>query len=369
MINKDRLVKEFIKYVKIDSETGNEGEFTSFIVEELKALGAEVWTDNAGEKINSNGNNVYAWIDGNIDKESILFSSHMDTVKIGKDIQPVIKDDIIYSSGDTILGSDDKSGISAVIEALKVIKENNISHRPIEIVFTISEEGGLKGSKNLDFKRIKSKLAYVLDSSGDVGNIIVQGPGQYKLHVKVIGKKAHAGLAPESGISAIQVAAEAVSKMSLLRIDEETTANIGSFIGDSATNIVCPEVKIVAEARSLNEIKLEKQTNHMINCFEEAAKNNNTEIEYKSSLIYKPFKINDDEDIIKLAEKACEKLNIKSNKTSTGGGSDANNFNCNGIKAVNLATGMTKVHTNDEYIKIENLVKTSMLVLELMMAK
>lgn len=135
----------------------------------------------------------------------------MDTVKPGRGVKPVIRDGIIYSSGDTILGGDDKSGIAGIIEAIRSIKEEGIPHRTFEVAFTISEEGGLRGAKNLDYSRIRAKYGIALDSSGEVGKIITQAPGQIKIHADVIGKTAHAGIAPEQGISAIQAAASGVA--------------------------------------------------------------------------------------------------------------------------------------------------------------
>lgn len=369
MLNKERIVNKFIEYVQIDSETGNEGKFSKFLVEEMKALGLKVWTDNAGEKAGSNGNNVYGYLEGDLDIEPILFSSHMDTVKPGMGIKPIIKDGVIYSSGDTILGSDDKSGIKAILEAIRTIRENNLSHGPIEIVFTICEEGGLRGSKNLEYNKIKSKKAFVLDSSGEVGKIIIQAPAQDKIMVKVIGKPSHAGVAPEEGISSIQVASEAIANMKLLRIDEETTANIGVFNGGKATNIVCPVVEIVAEARSLNNEKLIGQSNHMIDCFKKVSEKYGAKLEYEVKNMYKAFEIEKDDELVKMVENVCEKLGIKSNPTSTGGGSDANIFNYNGIKAINLGTGMTKAHTLEEHITIESLINITNVALGIMLRK
>lgn len=366
MINKDRLVNEFMKYVRIDSETGNEGEYADFITKELKALGLKIWTDEAGKKIGSNGNNVYGLLEGNLEKEPILFSSHMDTVKNGINIEPIIKDNVIYSKGDTVLGADDKSGIAAIIEAIRTIIDNNIPHGPIEIVFSICEEGGLRGAKNIEYDKIKSNKAFILDSGGEVNEVVINGPAQNKISVNIHGKAAHAGGEPEKGISAIEVAAEAISNMKLLRIDDETTANIGSFIGNSATNIVCPEVEIIGEIRSRKEEKLIKQTNHMIECFKYAAEQYNASVDYKITRMYDALDVSENEDIVFMTKKAIEKLGMKLITKSSGGGSDANIYNQNGITAINLSTGMSKVHSNDEHIRIDDLIRCSEIVLELM---
>lgn len=183
--------------------------------------------------------------------DTIYFTSHMDTVVPGKGIKPSIKDGYIVSDGTTILGADDKAGLAAMFEAIRVLKENQIPHGKIEFIITAGEESGLMGAKALDRSMITAKYGYALDSDGKVGNIIVAAPTQAKVKATIIGKTAHAGVAPEKGVSAITMAAKAISRMPLGRIDEETTANIGRFEGGTQTNIVCDHVEILAEARSL----------------------------------------------------------------------------------------------------------------------
>ncbi|MDW7669373.1 MAG: M20/M25/M40 family metallo-hydrolase [Bacillota bacterium] len=365
MINNERLIERFMRYVKVDSETGNEKEFSELIVKELEDLGLEVKRDNAGEKIGSNTNNIYCLVKGEGD-ESRIYSSHMDTVKPGININPVIEDGYIKSSGDTILGGDDKAGISVVMEALTTIIENNTKHNTIEIIFTISEEGGLNGSKNLDYSMINSKKGYIFDSGGEVGTIINQAPSQKKLRIEIIGEPAHAGGSPEKGISAINVGAEAISKMNLLRIDEETTANIGTFKAEGATNIVNPKAFIEAEVRSLSEEKLKKQTDHMIEVLESTAKKYDAKVKIDVDHLYSAYKYFNDDSLIKEVEKAMKKLDIDAKKKSSGGGSDANIFYQNGIKTINLGIGGFHAHTLKENLKIEDFQKLAKITYLLM---
>lgn len=362
MINKKRLLDSFLEYVQIDSETGNEKNFADRMVKELEALGGKVTTDNAGEKLSSNGYNIYCTFEGTLPGESILLSAHMDTVKPGIGVKPVIEDGVIKSSGDTILASDDKSGEAGIIEAIRSVKENNIPHRTFEVVFTIGEEGGLNGAKNLDYSRIKSKKAVAFDSSGNVGKIINQAPGQIKIFADVIGKTAHAGLAPETGISAIQVAAHGISKMKLLRIDEETTANIGTINAQYATNIVPDKVSIIAETRSRNYDKLLAQANHMKDCLQSACDEFGAKLDCELRTAYVSYKIPEDSELIKELCEVIRDMGIEPNVTSGGGGSDVNIFNANGITAVVAATGMSKVHTTNEYIEIKQLELTAEMV-------
>ena len=365
-MNSQRLVDTFLKYIQIDSESYSEKAMAEAVMADLAEIGCEIYCDGCGEKFGSNAGNVYATLKGDESKEPILFSAHMDTVVPGKGVKPVIKDGVIYSDGTTVLGGDDKSGIAAVIEALRTIKEENPDHPTIEVVFSVCEEVGLLGSKHLDYSRITAKKAAVLDSSGNAGKIITSAPGQVKIDGYFVGKAAHAGIAPETGISAIQIAAEAVSNMKLLRIDEETTANIGTFSCEGATNIVAEKVHFVAEARSLNREKLAAQTLHMTQCIDSACKKFGGKFEGKVMELYQPYAKAEDDDFVQEVVRACQAADLIAEIASTGGGSDANNMNQNGISAVVLGTGMSNVHTTSEFITIENLENTTKLVLELM---
>ncbi len=367
MINNQRLINEFLELVQIDSPSSQEGEVAKVLVEKLEAIGCEVVIDDAGIKMGGETGNVIATLKGNRPGRKLLFSSHMDTVSPGIGVKPIIDEanGIIKSDGTTVLGSDDKAGIAAILEGLRTIKENNIDHADIQIVFSIWEEGGLNGAKNLDYSKIDADLAFVLDSGGSPGEIIVQAPAQDAIKVKITGRPAHAGLQPENGISAIMVAAKAIENMKLLRIDEETTANIGIVKGGVATNIVMPELEIVAEARSLSEEKLDKQTAHMVETFKNAANEFKAQIDIEVQRAYAPFTVEENDEIVLLAKKAFSNMGIEGKCGSTGGGSDTNILNKNGVKAVNLGIGMKKAHTLEEYIAIEDLLNSAVMVTEL----
>lgn len=362
-MNKDRIVSQFLEFVQISSPSGKEGNFAKLLKEEMEKLGLEVVVDReAGVKANSDAGNLIGYLKGTKDVEPIMFCAHMDTVTPCENIEPVIEDGIIKSKGNTILSGDDKGGIVAILEGIRHLKENNIPHGDIEVVFTIFEEGGLFGAKYLDYSLVKSKMAFILDSGGNVGQVIVQGPAQSQIHAKFHGKAAHAGLSPEKGISAIQVAARAIDRMNLLRIDEETTANIGIIKGGSATNIVADYAELEFEARSLNQEKLDKQVQHMVETLEKAAEDFGATVDIDAKLNYPSFKLDMEEPVLKIVEKAMNKVNVTYEPTSTGGGSDTNIFNGNGIKATNLAIGMFNAHSVDEYIAVDDLVKAAELV-------
>lgn len=365
MINKERLVERFLEYVQIDSVTKSERKFADFLKKEMESIGIVVTMDDAGDKVGGNSGNLIGKLKGNTDGEAILFSAHMDTVSPGIGIKPIIKDGIIYSDGTTILGADDKAGIAAIMEVLQTICENKMDHGDIEVTFTIYEEGGLFGAKNLDYSNLKAKKAFVLDSSQLPGEIVIEGPAQDKISCKFIGKEAHAGVAPEKGISAIQIAGEAISNMKLLRIDEETTANIGIISGGGATNIVPKEVVLKGEARSLDNKKLKEQTEHMVKCCKEAAKKFAGDAEVEVINSYGAFKVDENDEIIDKVKTACLNIGLTPSTTTSGGGSDTNILNQNGIRAVNLGIGERKPHTLEEHIYIKDLEKSAELALEI----
>lgn len=366
MISNVRLLQRFLEYVQIDSESGNEKGMAERLLNDLAALGCEVWRDNAGANCNSDGYNVYARLPGDPSLEPIIFSAHMDTVKPGKGVKPVVSDGLIKSSGDTVLGGDDKSGVAAIVEAINAIADNNLAHRTIEVLFTISEEAGLKGSKNADFSKLTAKNALVLDSSGEVGIIIVSAPGQIKFKATVTGKAAHAGVAPEAGINAIQAAAAGVAAMKLLRIDDETTANISVFTADYASNIVPEKAEIRGEIRSRSVDKLNAQAEHMKRCMDEACAKYNAKLDLDLDTAYLSYSIDPDDPLVVSALEACRKIGVQPSTAASGGGSDANVMNVGGIKSIVLATGMDKVHTTSEQLKIDSLENTAKLCLELM---
>ncbi|MGV3488992.1 MAG: M20/M25/M40 family metallo-hydrolase [Tuberibacillus sp.] len=363
MVNQERLVKEFMELVQVDSETGEEAEIAKVLKEKFTALGLKVEEDNAKEKTGHGANNLYCTLEGTIEADPIYFTSHMDTVVPGKGIKPSIQDGKIVSDGTTILGSDDKAGLSAILEAIKIMKEKNIPHGPIQFIITVGEESGLVGAKALDPEKIKAKYGYALDSDGPVGDIIVAAPSQARLNVTIYGKTAHAGVAPEKGVSAITLAAKAVSKMPLGRIDEETTANIGRFAGGSKTNIVCDQVDILAEARSLVKEKLDAQVEKMKKAFEDTAHELGGKAEVRVEIMYPNFKFNESDPVVEVAKRAAQAIGRTPRILKSGGGSDANVINGLGIPTVNLAVGYEDIHTTNEKMPVEELCKTVEMIL------
>ncbi|MHB1654081.1 MAG: M20/M25/M40 family metallo-hydrolase [Desulfitobacteriaceae bacterium] len=366
MIRSERALAEFFELVRINSPTRGEREVADFLKKRLANLNMEVTEDEAGMAIGGNCGNVLAYMKGNVlGTPILLLSAHMDCVEPCSNVEPVLKDGIITSAGQTVLGADDKSGVVAIMEALRTLKEQEIPHGDIQVVFTVAEEGGLNGSRNLDRSLLKADLGYVLDSGGKPGEIILRAPGQDRINVTIHGKAAHAGAAPEAGISAIMVAAKALSTMRTGRIDAETTANIGTIQGGRATNIVADRVEITCESRSRELEKLEKQTAHMCEAFKLAARESGAQAEIDVQRAYEPYALAEDSTVVVFAAQAARSVGLVAKFKESGGGSDAHFYNRYGVLCAVLGTGMQKVHTNDEYIREEDLYGSAELVLEI----
>ncbi len=364
MINNQRVLDEFLELVQIDSETKEEAEIAKVLKKKFTELGVEVFEDDTMNETGHGAGNLICTLNGTKEGvDTIYFTSHMDTVVPAKGVKPTVKDDgYVYSDGTTILGADDKAGLAAMLEAIRVLKEKNIEHGTIQFIITVGEESGLVGAKALDPSLVHAKLGFALDSDGKVGNIIVAAPTQAKVKAIIYGKTAHAGVAPEKGVSAITIASKAISRMPLGRIDHETTANIGRFEGGKATNIVCDRVDILAEARSLIPEKMEAQVSKMKEAFEQAAEEMGGKAEVHVEVMYPGFKFGEGDEVVEIAKKAASKIGRPSELLTSGGGSDANVIAGFGIPTVNLSVGYEEIHTTNERMPVEELEKLSELV-------
>lgn len=364
MINKERLLASFLDYVRIDSESCHEGVIARRLARELEELGFEVSVDDTMAQTGSEVGNVLGTLPGTTQGEPILLCAHMDTVVPGNGVKPVVKDGVVYSSGDTVLGADDKSGIAAIMEAVRCMLEQGLPHPTIQVLFTVCEEIGLYGSCYLDYSKLVAKRAMVMDS-GTPGGIMVCGPGQYVIRANVIGRKAHAGAVPERGISAIQVLCEAISNMKQLRIDPETTANVGTIHAQYPHNVVAERAMMEAECRSRNGDKLEAQVKHMEDCLKLACEKYGAQLELERIRSYDPYAHDENDPFILEVSEAMRSVGITPKLGKSGGGSDVNNMVQHGITALMVGTGMQMAHTTEESIPVDDLNGTAEMLLAL----
>ena len=348
----ERLVKTFCDLVSTGSETGRERTFCLKLEKALTAIGFEVERDEAGEKCGSDGFNIYGYLPG--EGESVLLSCHTDTVSPGDGIKPVERDGVIYSDGTTILGSDDKSGIAEIIEAVTRLRESGAGHRPVEVLFSLSEEIGMLGSRYADYGRIKSKSALVLDGE-DIGEIVNSAAANIVMSFTFHGKAAHAGICPENGIHALKAAAYAAAKIPVGHVDDISVQNISNFISAGATNIVADKATFDMEFRSYDESTLQEHIASALAVMEEACKKYGTTFEYTSERHSGAFSVDPESQFIKDIFAAYERAGIRPRLEKTLGGCDASNIALHDIAVVNIGTGMRDVHTTAENIAIKDM--------------
>jgi len=373
LIDKARLKERVLELVRIDSHSRKERAIALRLQEILEELGGAVFMDDAGTAVGGEVGNLVAHFDGTVDgAEPMLLSAHMDTVAPGEGVVPVVEGDIIRSDGTTVLGGDDKSGIAIILEVLEAVREEQTPHGHIDVVFTICEEMGLLGAKHLDLGLVRARTGLVLDSDS-IGFLITKAPAANLLEFEVHGLEAHAGICPERGISAIQVAARGIAAMRLGRIDEDTTANLGLVSGGTAVNIVPNRVTLKGEVRSHDEAKLERQTRAMLACLREAAaeatleldgRRHETRVESRIVRQYDRMDVSHETAIVRRVHEAARNLGLAVDTVAKGGGCDANVLNQRGLQVANLASGMRDIHTVNEWLDVNDLVTAAEIIHE-----
>ena len=356
MINKERVLQEFLELIRIPCPTRHERAVGDWLTGHLTALGGTVHEDKAGEALGGNCGNLVADFPGTAPgAPTIMLTAHMDCVDPCVDIHPVIEDGIIRSDGTTILGADDKAGVTAILETLRQLREQSIPHGPLQVVFTIAEENGVHGSQHLDSSLLHADYGYTMDTHGHPGMMSFKAPGKNQIYIRLQGKAAHAGVEPEKGINAIQAAGKLIATAPQGRIDEETTCNLGRITGGSATNVVAEMCEIFYESRSRDKDKLDRITRQITDHFQQGAKALNCQVITEVSPDYGPYSLATDSPAIGLARQAAESLGFTVQLEESGGGSDANHFNTYGVPTVVLGVGMTNCHTKEEYIEEKDL--------------
>ena len=323
---KQNIIEDFKQLVSFDSISFHERKTADWLIERLQKMGFSVEEDDAGSHYGGDTGNLYAVLDGTLPGDPVIFCAHMDVVEPRSGKKSVLeKDGTIHSAGDTVLGADDISGILEILYCVQLVLDSGKPHKKIEILFTIGEELYVKGSDVFDYSKVTAKQAYVLDLSGAVGDAARRAPSIISVRAEIRGKAAHAGFEPENGIHAIFAAANAVSRLCMGHVDEETTFNIGTIQGGTATNIV-PDCCVLTAYE--------------------------TPLESKSVTDF---------------QKACEILGFSGELTGTFGGSDNNSFAKNGIEGLVLSNGMYNAHSTREYTTVDDLYKGAELIGQLIL--
>jgi len=364
-MNQTPIVAEFMELVRLSVNSRQERAMADVLSAKLRAMGFSVEEDDCGAKIGGQAGNIIARLAGDRGLTPLMFSAHMDRVANHGHIDPRIEGEFIRSDGSSILGADDVSGICAILDGLRRVLEEKIPHGEIEIVFSVAEEVGLLGARHLDYSRLKAPMAYVLDTGGPIGTIVNQAPTQYTFKLRLQGRSAHAGIEPEKGLSAIRVAATALSRLREGRLSPYTTSNFGVFKAGEVTNIVCELAELKGEARSTRPRELADYLEEVERVFKLTADEFGAGFSFEAELEYETFRVDEGEEVIGLAEAAMKELGLEPRIVASGGGMDGNYFNRNGIKAVGLSPGYDKVHTSQEQQSIPQLMACGRLVTEI----
>ncbi|MCD8010047.1 MAG: M20/M25/M40 family metallo-hydrolase [Lachnospiraceae bacterium] len=351
-----RIYREFEELTEIDSVSFSERLMADTLKTKLRTLGFEVWEDSAGEQLRGTAGNLYGFLKGQLPGPPILLSAHMDTVTPGIGKQAVLREDgQITSAGETVLGADDVCGLVEILEGVRRVQERGIPHRDVEVLFTVAEEAYGQGASAFDFGQIRAREAYVFDLSGPVGTAALQAPSILSFQVEVLGRAAHAGFEPEKGIHAIQILSEAVSRMKLGHLDEETTLNIGQIEGGTARNIV-PEVCVCrGEIRSFCHEKALETAEYVEQTVREAAEGTGAEVRMKTEVHLEAYQTEENDPVVERFAEACRVLGLPGEKISTFGGSDNNHLVRRGLHGIVLSCGMYRVHSTGEYTTFKDL--------------
>ena len=347
----------FLEVAAIASPPGQERAMADRVIGELRAIGLDVEEDDAGSKIDSTIGNLLCRLPGRSGGGTPIFlCAHLDTVPPQGPLEPVAGEDgIVRNAGGTILGADNKSAVVAMLEAARRIVEEGRPHAGVELLFTPKEEVGLLGAGAFDHTKLEARLGFVYDQAAPIGDVVMGAPYQRSMVVRFHGRPAHSGMVPEEGRSAIAAAAGAIADLRLGRLDDETTANVGTITGGSARNIVPEWCELQAEARSHDARKLADLVQEMLDAFAFAGSVAECTVETEVSETYQGYRFKETDSIVQLARTALERCGYELVPTLTGGGADANVFNMRGLPCLNLANGMAAIHTAEEHIAVDDL--------------
>lgn len=372
----ERLAEIFVRLCEIDSPSRREGRLGAFLkglfATEFKA---EILEDDSAPFTGSDTGNLVIRIAGRGESRPPFFCNcHLDVVEPATGVKVRRHGETFTSAGATVLGADDKAGIAMLVEMARALKEDGRLRAPLELVFTTCEEIGLLGAKNFDFSLLRADSGYALDSAGcDLA--VIAAPAANHFTALIHGLAAHAGLHPENGINAIQLASRAISELSLGRLDEMSTANVGVIAGGQATNIVPELVTIEGEVRSHSQEKLARHTAAIEESFRRTVAHFGTlppaaggpirqgKLQFRVEEQFPAMRLDEQAPVLQRLRRAAGTLNRSLDFTVAGGGSDANIFSAHGLPTAILGTGMTDVHTTDESVTLTAMVRTTELLL------
>jgi tripeptide aminopeptidase len=348
---KINVVEEFLALASLNSPSRREAPVAAYLVNRLREMGLTPEVDASAPRSGSDTGNIIVRMPGNAAGATVLLCAHMDTVGPTEGMVPILRDGVITSNGETVLGADDKAGIAIILAALSELCSDDAPHGPIEVVFTVQEEVGLFGATYLAAE-LQADFGYILDGDGPVGNIANQAPSKVDLDFVLEGRAAHAGICPEAGINAIVTAAKAIARLRNGRIDAHTTSNVGVISGGKARNIVPDRAEVAVEVRSTDPAKLEREVQSVLDAFTEEAAASGARLVVRREDPFATFTVDETQPVVANAFRAARSIGIEPRLWTSGGGMDANVFNSRGLACVGLGIGGENAHSPQERIAV-----------------
>jgi tripeptide aminopeptidase len=351
---RERLNETFAELCRIESPSGHERTCADFVTAQLRDLGLDVSEDNAGPEAGSDAGNLLARIPGA--HGSVLLCAHLDTVPLAAPVDPILVNGGWENANDGILGADNKSAVAIMIELARQL--TSAPQPPpvgVELLFTVCEEVSLLGSRAFDVSRLESSFGYVFDHATAIGEVVVASPTHYRVIGDLHGRAAHAGVRPQDGRSAIVAAARAIAAMRLGRVDEQTTANVGTIEGGSAINVIPERCRVVGEVRSLDEARAASVTTEMIDHLQDAADAQECDLDLTVERMFRGYRVKPGAPQLAVAQRALRACGYAPREIASGGASDVNSFVLQGFDSICLADGVQRNHEPTERVSVQAL--------------
>lgn len=380
LVDAQHAVDLLVRLLAIDSVTGEEAAIAAAITEELQQAGvpaAAIRHDTAHTRIPvpTQVGNLIVDLPGTHPGPRLMFSTHLDTVPLCRGAKPRIEGGRIVSDGTTALGGDNGTGCAVLIAMTKALLAHKLPHPPITLLFTVREESGLHGARELDPKDLGGAVMGFNVDSTHAALLTIGAVGQQNWEAEIKGKAAHAGVAPERGISATMVGALALAEArragwfgKVVRPEGSGSSNIGIFGGKDgkpagdATNVVTDYARLVGEARSLDAAFAASIAEGFRAAFAKAqaevtdSDGATAQVSFQAREAYPPFSMSEDAPAVARARKAAESLGLKPHMMLSNGGLDANWLVKHGVPTVTFGAGQAEIHTVNEYVEISEFV-------------
>lgn len=369
--------EHLMRFLSVEGVTGQEANIAAAVSDALKKAGvpaSAIRFDDANKRIPlpTETGNLIVDLPGTRPGPHLLFSTHLDTVPLCAGAKPRREGNRIVSDGTTALGGDARTGVALLVVVAETLIKHKIPHPPITLLFTVREESGLHGARELNPADLGGPVMCINVDGMLASDLIIGAVGQENWEVEIKGKASHAGVAPEKGISATLVGAVALAEAreagwfgKVVKPDGRGTSNVGIFGGKEgkvaagdATNVVTDYAYIRGEARSPEAAFATKIAEGYKEAFAKAKavvvdqEGETAEVKFSHVASYPPFKLAEDSPIVKRATRALELLGIEPKYLFSNGGLDANWLDKHGIPTITIGAGQAEIHTIKEYVNL-----------------